>query len=254
MLLAGGIDPSGGAGLSVDGAAVRALGLHPAPVCALVTLQDGTRYVDARPVSARLVTGALQMVAERLAVKALKTGALGSAANVRAVVRFARQHRHIALVVDPVVRSTTAGALFDASAVALLQRTLFPLATLVTPNLDEAELLTGLPCRTPDQMHRAAQALLAYGPRAVLLKGGHLDGPQLVDVLALDDGTVRRFTASRLDVPEVRGTGCALASLCAGHIALGASIEDAVQAAAGVLRDAMSRASRVGDGPRVLSF
>jgi len=254
VLCIGGLDPSGGAGLSVDAAAVRSLELHPALVCALNTVQNGERFFSARPCPAKDVAAAMNAILSVQRVAAFKTGALGRAGIVRAVARTVKANPEIPLVVDPVLKSSSSGSLADKDAIDVMMAELFPLATLVTPNLDEAERITGIAVRTPAEMLKAAHIILARGPRAVLIKGGHLPGDRLVDMLVLKGGHVRHFEADRHDVGDVRGTGCALAALAAAHIGLGCGVEDAVQEATDSLRGWIAAAVHVGKGPRVLSF
>jgi hydroxymethylpyrimidine/phosphomethylpyrimidine kinase len=158
------------------------------------------------------------------------------------------------VVVDPVLASTTGGALVDAAGREALRDRLIPLATLVTPNAIEAAALSGEPVASADDMMRAAARILALGCAAVLVKGGHLAGAEIVDVLVLRSGRRRVFREARVDAGEVRGTGCALASMIAGHLALGRDLEAAVDLSRSALRRAIASAYAVGEGPRVLDF
>ncbi len=233
-----GLDPSGGAGLAADLRSFGAAGVWGAAVCAALTVQStrGVRAVRAVP-SALVLEQAREVLADAR-VRALKTGALGSAANVRAVTAILAERPGIPSVVDPVmIPSRRAGA----SAAALHGRALGPLralaavATLVTPNLAEAAALLGEPVSDADAP-AAAAALVTAGAQAALVKGGHGSGPEAVDWLALRGGRLVRLARPRRAIPAVHGAGCTLASLIAGRLAArsragAARAEDLVEAA-----------------------
>lgn len=252
VLCVGGFDPSGGAGLLLDAAAVGAAGAHAAGVTAIMTLQHGGRFVSAEPEREERVRRAIETMLASLDVRAVKTGALGSASNVRAVAEALSGGAGLPLVVDPVLRSSTGGALLDAEGLAALRDMLLPLAAVVTPNLDEAEALTGLRVRDPEGMLAAARRLVERGAVAALVKGGHLAGPDASDAYADRDGDARLHTATRSSVGKVRGTGCALASLVAGFLAGGEPLPAAIERARRILGRAIAGAVRVGNGPPVL--
>jgi hydroxymethylpyrimidine/phosphomethylpyrimidine kinase len=254
LLAIGGLDPTGGAGLLVDVAAARYVGVHAAAVAAVVTVQDGESFSSARSESPAAVREAVDAVLHGLLVGAVKTGALGSAGIVEALAEAARAPSFPPLVVDPVMRSTTGGALLDAEGSAALATRLLPRAALVTPNLAEAAVLACCEVASADQMERAARRILETGVGAVLVKGGHLGGDEAIDVFADRIGTVRVFSSPRLPVGKVRGTGCALASLVAALLARGATLMDAVERGRMILLHAMRGARRVGPGPLVLDF
>lgn len=254
VLAIGGIDPTGGAGLSVDAAAIRAAGAHPAAVCAVATVQTGGAFLSSSAADPAAVIAAAGAALAALNVRAAKTGALGTAAVALAVAELAARAGFPPLVVDPVLASTTGGALIDAGGAAVLRERLAPLAALVTPNLAEAAVLSGGSVEGVDAMLLAGERILSLGCRAVLVKGGHLPGGDVVDVF-LDRGGARRvFREPRLPVGEVRGTGCALASLAAAHLALGRGPGDAVELARAALRRALARSYESGDGPRLLEL
>jgi hydroxymethylpyrimidine/phosphomethylpyrimidine kinase len=254
VLAIGGLDPSGGAGLVIDTAAIRSVGAHGAGVIAVATVQSGRFFVSATPSPASAVTAAVSHVLASQNVRAVKIGALGDAAVVEAVSALAARPGFPPMVVDPVLASTSGGALVDAAGYAALLDRLLPLAAIVTPNMAEAAALSASPVTGIDEMLRAAARILELGCEAVLVKGGHLDGAQVADVFV--DRTGRRcvFREARIDVGEVRGTGCALAAMIAGYLALGRDLEAAVALARAELRRAISTAYAVGDGPRVLGF
>jgi hydroxymethylpyrimidine/phosphomethylpyrimidine kinase len=222
-----GLDPSGGAGIAADLRAFAAAGAWGAAVCAALTVQS-TRGVRAvRAVATKLVIAQADEVLGDARVLAIKTGALGSAANARAVARLIEAHPDIPAIVDPVMLASRSagknmGARLDgAGSIGAMQR-LARAATLVTPNLAEAgALLGGATIRTEDEAREAAVALVEAGARAALVKGGHGAGAEAVDWLVVGAQTIRvvRIARPRRATPPLHGTGCTLASLIAGRLA-----------------------------------
>lgn len=231
VLVIGGLDPGGGAGVLADARAVTAAGAFACAVVALQTVQSTRGLVRAVPVDVKLWTEQARVVIAHERVRAIKTGALGSTSNVRAMIDLARDHRRIPLVVDPVMLPTRgASRLLDARAIGAM-RELVALSTLVTANADEAAALTNLRVTHASDARVAARALVALGARAALVKGGHLNDARAIDVLATRDRIVELSTARLRFRRPVHGTGCALASLIAAHLARGKNVRDAVRAA-----------------------
>ena len=254
LLAVGGLDPTGGAGVLVDAAASRAVGVHPAAVVAVTTVQGQARFKETRIESPEIVKEAIEEVLSSLDVRAIKTGALGNASMVEAVAEIASGSSSLSLVVDPVVRSTTGGVLLDDQGVEAMRRRLIGTAGLVTPNVEEAAILTGEEVNDMSGMRRAAEKLIGFGATAVLIKGGHMEGEGVTDLLATRDGAVEMLTSERRNIGEVRGTGCALASLVAAQLARDIDLLDAVRGAKAILTDAIDGAVRVGAGPLMLRF
>jgi hydroxymethylpyrimidine/phosphomethylpyrimidine kinase len=254
VLAIGGLDPSGGAGVVIDAAAARAAGAHAAVVVAVTTVQTGRAFGAASAIEPAAVLAAIQAVLGAHEVRAVKVGALGSAGVAEIVAELGGRPGFPPLIVDPVLESTTGGALVDAAGSAVLRRRVVPLAAIVTPNLAEAAALTGEAVDGVDGMLRAGLRLLDGGCRAVLVKGGHLPGEEVVDVFLDRRGKRRVFRQPRLPGGEVRGTGCALASLVAAHLALGCDLEGAVVRARAALRRAIAAAYEIGPGARILDF
>ena len=234
-LAVGGLDPGGGAGVLADLRAFAASGVFGCAAVAVVTVQSTAGLRSARALPAREVVAQAEEVLRHQDVRAVKVGALGSRENVRAVARLLARHASLPAVVDTPIRpSRGRSRLTQASALAALKEELLPRATLLTVNLDEAAALLGLgerrkprklqnePVRTVGEAHDAALALAAMGARAVLVKGGHRDGPSAIDVLAVD-GEVTELRAKKLPIADAHGTGCTLASLIAGRLASGAA-------------------------------
>ncbi|HEU4409236.1 MAG TPA: hydroxymethylpyrimidine/phosphomethylpyrimidine kinase [Polyangiaceae bacterium] len=256
-----GLDPSGGAGLAADLRAFGAAGAWGCAVCAVVTVQSTAGLRSAHPLPPALVAAQAEEVLAHTDVRALKTGALGSAENVRAVAALVRARPRLPAVVDPVMIATRApgGArLLDEGALEAM-RELASLAALVTPNLDEAEALTGAPVRDRYEQREAAALLVGRGARAALVKGGHLEGdPEAADLLFVG-GRAVVLRARRRAIAPFHGGGCTLAALVAGRLAAaGAAARDA-EAIAGAARwakrrlgAAIGRPERVGRGLLVL--
>jgi hydroxymethylpyrimidine/phosphomethylpyrimidine kinase len=260
-LAIGGLDPGGGAGLAADLRAFAAAGVFGCAAAAVLTVQSTAGLVSVRALPAREVVAQASEVLRRQRVRAVKVGALGSEANVRAVARLLARHPDVPIVVDTPMLPTRGGPrLLAPPAVVALKEHLVARATLVTVNLKEAEALLGERIRTVSEAHDAARALVSAGARAALVKGGHMQGPQAIDVLSTG-GEVIELRARRLSRSAAHGTGCTLASLIAGRIArrTGAALDTrelvaAIRWAKRVHHAALSRAVRVGQGMRVLVF
>jgi hydroxymethylpyrimidine/phosphomethylpyrimidine kinase len=216
-------------------------------VITAITAQN-TRGVTAwRAVDPALVRAQIDAVAEDLRPNALKSGMLGDAEVVRAVAAGVTQHHLEHYVLDPVMVATSGDLLLEPTAVEAIRDELLPLASLVTPNLDEAGVLLDRRVRTPEDMADAARALAAMGARAVLIKGGHLEGPEVVDLL-FTGGSVREFRRTRIETRNVHGTGCTLSAAIAAGLALERSLVDAVENALDFVHRAIATAPGLGDG------
>jgi hydroxymethylpyrimidine/phosphomethylpyrimidine kinase len=246
VLCAGGFDPMGCAGLAADLHAVKALGGHPLAVVTAVTVQDTRRVRAVEPVAPRLVREQFDAVLADSGARAVKVGMLATAPVARAVAAAIERHRCANVVVDPVLRSTTGGGLLDAAGVRALVGRLFPLAAIVTPNIPEAEALLGARIRDLDAMVGAARALLALGPGAVLLKGGHARG-EAVDVF-VDARRSLLLRGPRVATRNTRGTGCVLAAAIAVHLGRGLVPLEAARRAKAFVLEAIRRSYPLGRG------
>lgn len=240
-----GSDPSGGAGLQADLKTFTAFGVYGASVVTALTVQDTRGVRSVVEITPALVVDQLDAVAEDLAPAASKTGMLPNAGVIAALVAWLRRRPLPHLVVDPVMQSTSGTALMEPSALGALQE-LLPFATLVTPNLREAEILTGSPVSDAGSMAEAARRLVQLGAHAALVTGGHLPG-DAIDVLCHAKRIVE-LRAPRIDVPRTHGTGCALSAAIAAGLALGRDVESAVGAAKHWLTRALEGAIAVGHG------
>lgn len=242
-----GSDSGGGAGIQADLKTFHRFGVFGTSVITAITAQN-TRGVTAwRAVDPALVRAQIDAVAEDLRPTALKSGMLGDTEVVRAVAAGITKHQLEHYVLDPVMVATSGDLLLDPAAVEAIRDELLPLASLVTPNLDEAGVLLDRRVRTPDEMADAARALAAMGARAVLIKGGHLEGPEVVDLL-LAGGAVREFRQERIETRNVHGTGCTLSAAIAAGLALDRSLVDAVENALDFVHRAIATAPGLGDG------
>ncbi len=241
-----GSDSGGGAGIQADLKTFAAHGLHGTSAITAVTAQNSVAVTDWVALEPRMVVAQIEAVATDMPVAAAKTGMLANAAIVEAVARAVARLGLPHLVVDPVMVAKSGDRLLDPAAEQAYAAHLFPLATLLTPNLAEAEALLGRPVRSLEAMHVAARELQARGPRAVLVKGGHLDGDP-VDVLC-DGSTLVELSAARIATPNTHGTGCTYSAAIAARLALGRPLGEAVRGAKEYVTEAIRRAYAVGKG------
>ena len=247
VLIIAGSDSGGGAGVQADIKTVTALGGYAATAITAVTVQNtlGVHGVHAIPVA--IIEAQARAVLDDIGADAIKTGMLGGRDAVEAVGRLLDAHPHIPAVIDPVMVAKGGASLLRAEAVAALKALLIPGAALLTPNAPEAEALTGLTVATTDDLRRAGEALLTLGARAVLMKGGHVPGESVIDVLMTPTGETT-FEGPRIDSRHTHGTGCSLASACAVGLAQGLRLEDAVARAWAYVAEAIRRAPGFGAG------
>ena len=246
VLVVAGSDSGGGAGIQADLKTALALGAYASTAITALTAQDtqGVRAVHAVPPD--FVALQIAMALADPGADVVKTGMLGDAATVAAVCD-ALAGCGLSMVVDPVMVAKGGASLLAAEALAVVRRRLMPLAAVLTPNIPEAEALTGRVVSNESQMRDAARALLDLGVSAVLLKGGHLPGDAVPDVLATSSG-VEVFTASRLPGRHSHGTGCTLATAIAVGLAQSLCLRDSVLRARAYVRAAISAAPGIGIG------
>ncbi|MCS3657091.1 bifunctional hydroxymethylpyrimidine kinase/phosphomethylpyrimidine kinase [Salinibacter ruber] len=243
-----GSDSGGGAGIQADLKAMEANGVFGASALAAVTAQNTEEVSRAHDLPPSLVAAQIDAVVGDMDVQAAKTGMLSAPPIIETVADRVATHDLRPFVVDPVMISKTGFKLLQDEAIDTLVNDLLPLATLVTPNVHEAEHLTDVEIDTPDDLRAAGAALLEYGPDAVLVKGGHLSGADdAVDVL-VDGETGRRFQAPRIDTEHTHGTGCTYASAIAAHLAKGHDLGVAVDRAKRYVTGAIRHALPLGHG------
>jgi hydroxymethylpyrimidine/phosphomethylpyrimidine kinase len=245
-----GSDPSGGAGLQADLKTFAAFDVYGAAVVTWVTAQNTVGVRAAEAISVELVRAQIDAVCDDLAVGAVKTGMLGSAAIVEAVAERVAARRLRSLIVDPVMVATSGDALIDRAAIDALLVHLLPLALLVTPNRHEAAVLAGRDVDSAERRRDAARAIRDRGAAAVLIKGGHDAGP--ASDLLLDDQGFLELAAERIAGGPTHGSGCTLSAAIAAGLAAGQDLRGAVAAAKAYVHEAIGRALEVGHGARPL--
>ena len=248
VLSIAGSDSGGGAGIQADIKTITALGGYAATVITAITAQNtlGVRRIHAIP--ADIIRAQMDAVLEDIGADCIKTGMLASADIIEAVCGRLKAHGpEIPRVIDPVMVATSGARLIDDGAIAVLKRLLIPGAALLTPNIPEAEVLTGMGITDSDAMGRAGQALRALGAGAVLIKGGHLAGAQVLDVLVTENG-MEIFSCPRIDTRHTHGTGCTLASAIATGLAQGMPLSDAVRRGRAYVHEAIRTAPGLGGG------
>lgn len=253
VLSIAGSDSGGGAGIQADLKTFSALGCYGMTAITALTAQNtlGVRAIHGIP--PEILRDQIDAVVEDIGVHAVKIGMLHSPEIVNTVAAAIDRHGLQKVVLDPVMVATSGAVLIDNPAIAVLVHELFWRAAVVTPNLDEASLLVGRPLDSEKAMEAAAQELLAMGARAVLLKGGHLAGEVVSDLLVTQTGELHWMRAPRIHSVNTHGTGCTLSSAMAAHLALGASLLEAIEAARTYVRAALEAGAKVrtggGNGP-----
>jgi len=253
VLSIAGSDSGGGAGIQADLKTFAALGCYGMTAITALTAQNTLGVSGIHPVPAEFLRAQIKAVVEDIGVDAVKLGML-HAPEVVEVVAWAIDHYKLPnVVLDPVMVATSGDRLIAQETVAGLVRELFPRAIVITPNLDEAALLVGHAVDGVAALEPAAQELLALGANAVLLKGGHLPGDEVVDLLLRKEGDPLRLASARIPSRNLHGTGCTLSSAIAAHLALGADLPEAVRRARAYVIGAMQAATEVqigqGHGP-----
>ena len=246
VLIIAGSDSGGGAGVQADIKTVTALGGYAASAITAVTVQNTLGVTGVHPIPLAVIEAQVRAVLDDIGADVIKTGMLGDAVTVDLVARLFEEFA-IPAVIDPVMVAKGGASLLAAEAVAMVRDKLVPRAALLTPNAPEAEALTGLTVATTDDLRRAGEALLAMGAKAVLMKGGHVAGERVIDLLMTADGETV-FEGERIAGRHTHGTGCTLASACATGIAQGLPLPAAVARAWDYVHEAILRAPGFGAG------
>ena len=248
VLIVAGSDSGGGAGIQADIKAVTAMNGFAATAITALTAQNTEGVHGVIGIEPAFIAQQIEVVLTDIGADALKTGMLHSAAVIEVVAAgIARHAAGIPLVVDPVMVAKGGHRLLLSEAEAALRDTLLPMAALITPNLPEAEVLVGFPVRVEADMKRAAERLAMLGAGAVLMKGGHLEGDRVVDLL-FHEGRFDRFEDARIPSRSTHGTGCTLASAIAAGLAQKMTLRDAVARARDYVRRAIETAPGFGRG------
>lgn len=243
-----GSDSGGCAGIQADLRTFAALGVHGTSAITAVTAQNTKRVTRVFPLPPEVVEAQIEAVVEDIALGAVKTGMLASAPIVRAVVRQVERRQLPRLVVDPVMISTGGDPLLDPDAVDILRSELLPLARVVTPNLKEAEILANVQIVSQESLAAAAERILQQGPRAVLIKGGHLENPAASIDYLFEAGRSIPYPAPRVPTNHTHGSGCTLAAAICAFLACGLDLDRSVAAAKSYVSQAITDSYPVGQG------
>ena len=248
VLIVAGSDSGGGAGIQADIKTVTALGAYAATAITALTAQNTLGVHAVHPVPPDFIARQIAVVMDDIGADVIKTGMLGTAEIIGVVAAsLARHAPGLPFVLDPVMVAKGGARLLDSGALSALRHSLLPMASLITPNLPEAEALCGMAISDLAAMYRAVPILLALGAPALLLKGGHLPGELVTDLLATADG-IEAFSAPRIDTRHTHGTGCTLASAVAAGLAQGMDLAEAVRRARAYVRAAIAAAPGFGAG------
>jgi hydroxymethylpyrimidine/phosphomethylpyrimidine kinase len=247
VLIIAGSDSGGGAGIQADIKTITALGGYAATAVTAITVQNTLGVTDVRTLEVDLVEAQARAVLDDIGADAIKIGMLGDTAIVEMVAGILADTPATPAVIDPVMVAKGGAPLLASDAAAAVRDLLIPRAALLTPNAPEASALSGLVVETTDDLRRAGEALLALGAAAVLMKGGHIAGSAVTDVLMTRAGETT-FEGPRIDTRHTHGTGCTLSSACAAGLAQGLTLEQAVARAWAYTAEAIRRAPGFGAG------
>lgn len=243
-----GLDPSGGAGVIADVKTFSAFGCFAAAAITSITFQNTTGVFGTEHQSAETLRAQIEPIFVDLDVVSVKTGMLPTGSIIETVAELIQARELKGVVVDPVVRSTSGYDLINDEALRILIQQLFPLATVITPNLPEAERIAGMPIKGMDDIVKAAGVMRSLGARAVLIKGGHFENDQrAIDHLFID-GELVTFEAERFDTTATHGTGCTLSSAIAANLALGNDLKTSIEIAKRFVTEAIRNAPNIGHG------
>lgn len=246
-------DSGAGAGVQADLKTFAAHKVYGLSVLSAVTAQNTTMVTALECLSPAVVTAQLQAIYDDIPVEAIKIGLLGSAANTEAVVLFLKEkYKGVPLVVDPVMVATSGHVFLEPDALASLKK-IMALATLITPNIPEAEVLWGQPIKNKEDQLAAGRALLTCGAENVLIKGGHGVGSEADDLLVGQCGREKWFKGPWVETPNTHGTGCTLSSAICANLALGLNLEEAVAKAKQYVTDGLRHGLSLGRGPGPLN-
>ena len=246
VLIIAGSDPGGGAGIQADIKTVSMLGGYAATAITALTAQNTQGVFGVHPVPPDFIRQQISLVLDDIGADALKTGMLHDTATIEAVAETIAPCK-APLVLDPVMIAKGGAPLLQSDAIEALKTQLLPKAALITPNIPEAEALSGVTINSPEQMREAAQRIAELGPKAVLVKGGHLDSERIIDILYINE-SFAEFEQPRIASSNTHGTGCTLASAIAAGLAGGMGLPQAVERAQRYVWQAIASAPQIGSG------
>lgn len=248
VLSIAGSDSGGGAGIQADIKTISALGCFATTAITAVTVQNTLGVSEIHPIPIEIVKSQIRAVMDDIQPSAIKIGMVYHTTLAIAIASVLKEYKNIPIVFDPVMIATSGYQLIKGDTIEILKRELFPLSELVTPNLDEASKLTGITINTLADMSSCAHRLIDAGCNAVLIKGGHLAGPDLCDVFLHKNGNQHIFKSIAIDTPNTHGTGCSLSSAIASHLALGDSLVTSTTKSIQYVRDAIRDGKDVKSG------
>ena len=248
VLIVAGSDSGGGAGIQADIKTITVLGGYASSALTAITAQNTTGVFGVIEIPPAFITQQIELILSDIGTDVIKTGMLSNAETINAVAdtmeKFAPD---TVFVLDPVMLAKDGSALLKGDAIETLKQRLIPRATIITPNIPEAEVLSGITISTPEDMEKAGKKILTLGAKAVLVKGGHLEGNELVDILITDEGS-ESFATRRIKTKNTHGTGCTLASAIACCLAKEMPLRASVMSARAYLRNAIKTAPGFGKG------
>lgn len=250
VLTIAGSDSGGGAGIQADLKTFSALGCFGASAITAITVQNTLGVTDIHSIPAAIAAGQIRAVMDDIKPSAIKIGMVHSAELAVTIAGVLRDYPHVPVILDPVMVATSGDRLIQNETIEVLKKELFPLATIVTPNLDEAEILSSMKVRSVDEMKLAGAKILDTGCHAVLIKGGHLQGETLFDVYLENNGFEQIIRSELIVTGNTHGTGCTLSSAIASFIARGYDLSEAVQKASQYIHKAIAagRDVKTGEG------
>lgn len=248
VLSIAGSDSGGGAGIQADLKTMSALGCFGTTAITAVTVQNTVGVSGIHAIPVEVVKAQIKAVMDDLKPSAIKIGMVHSAELAIGIAEVLGHYPHIPVVFDPVMVATSGDSLISSDTVATLKVQLFPIAWLVTPNLDEAAILAEMGITTVGDMKNSAKKIMSYGCNAVLVKGGHLKGPDLFDVYLDKDGNERIYRATAVDTINTHGTGCSLSSAIACFIALGNDLDISISKSKKYIQNAIEQGKDVQTG------
>ena len=258
VLTIAGSDSGGGAGIQADLKTIAALGLYGTSAITALTAQNTQGVRAIHPVPPAFLKSQLEAVFEDIKIDAVKIGMINTIETAEVIAEILDRFQPAFVIFDPVMVSTSGSKLIQDETVAVLWRELFPRATLITPNLDEAQILVNRKIENVEDMMKASQEMIGRGCQGVLLKGGHLIAPKLFDVFSQKNELIQIFETDYIASKNVHGTGCTLSSAIAGYVALGHTPVDAIQLAkkyvAGAIAAGKDVTTGAGSGPLNHSF
>lgn len=248
VLTIGGTDSSGGAGINADIKTLENRGVYSASVVVGVTAQNTINVQAVELLPEKLISDQFKSIADDLQIKACKTGMLGDVNRVVTVAENLSKYDFGPLILDPVMIAKGGARLLQADAIEAMKKVLIPLATLITPNIPEAEELTGIKIVNQTTMRAAAQIIQELGAKNVLIKGGHLQAQKATDYLLMEDGQETIFESPRYDTKRTHGTGDTLSACIAAELAKGASLVDAILISKKYVSESIRQVIIVGHG------